>query len=44
MDDNWGKPIFYPFELCIGKYPGLCKFFIKTSKCYPLFVFYYAVI
>ena len=42
MHENRGKPIFCPMEWCIGNYPGMCKVFIKTSKCYLMLMFYHA--
>ena len=38
------KMISTPFEWCIEKYPGLCTLFIKTSKCYLMFMFYHTAI
>ena len=43
MYENWGIPTYCPmdtkkisppFKCCIGKYPGLCTIFFKTSQCY----------
>jgi len=33
-----------PIELCIVKYPGLYAPFIKSSKCYLMFMVYHAVV
>ena len=38
------KMISPPFELCIGKYPGVCTISIKASKCYLMFMVFHAVI
>ena len=31
-------------EWCIGKCPGFCTIFFKTSNCYLMFMLYHAVI
>ena len=48
MHENWGKSFFHPMdkkiisphiEWCIGKCPGFCTIFLKTSTWYLSFFF-----